>query len=265
MKRLIDTHSHLFTDEFSGDLEDVVERALEAGVDTFVMPNINLASVPDLMRVTEMYPDRCHPAIGLHPTDLGSDFRNELGRLYDILLQDRSTDGKRLFCAIGEIGLDLYWEQDSLPDQMEAFETQLGWALESDLPVIIHFRSAMDPLCRVMDKFRDTSLRGVFHCFSGGAADAERLMAYDGFMFGIGGVLTYRKCELPSALPLIPHDRIIVETDCPYLPPVPYRGHRNEPSFITRTVERIAEIWGESSDSVADVTTANAVRLFGIQ
>lgn len=265
VKRLIDTHSHIFTEEFSDDLSDVMLRAKEAGVDAFVMPNINLASVPDLIRVTEMYPVNCHPAIGLHPTELNADFRDEMSRLHDMLLQDRSADGSHLFCAIGEIGLDLYWEQESLPEQMEAFETQIGWALECGLPVIIHSRSAMEPLCKVMDRFRNTSLRGVFHCFSGGVADAERLMEYEGFMFGIGGVLTYKKSELPASLPLIPHDRIIVETDCPYLPPVPYRGRRNEPSFMIRTVERVAELWGVSCDEVADITTANATRLFRIQ
>ena len=265
MRRLIDTHSHIFLEEFSADLDEVVRRAADTGIDTFVMPNINLASFPDVMRVCGMYPDKCHATIGLHPTDLTDDFRTELDSLYEILKGNRREEWAQPICAIGEVGLDLYWEQDDLARQQEAFERQIEWALEFGLPLIIHSRSASGQLCEMLDKYRETPLRGVFHCFSGGADEALRLMEYPGFMFGIGGVLTYRKSELPLSLPLIPRDRVITETDCPYLSPVPFRGQRNEPSFMLKVVERMAELWQTSVDEVADVTSRNALRLFGIQ
>ncbi len=264
MRRLIDTHSHIFLEEFAADIDDVVSRAAEVGVDTFVLPNITLSGLDDLLRLRERYPDRCYASIGLHPTELSSEFRENLSDMKDILDVDVRS-GRRLFHGIGEVGLDLYWEQDSVREQIEAFECQIGWALEYDLPLMIHSRNAFQLLCDILDKYRDSGLRGVFHCFSGGSEEACRLMEYEGFMFGIGGAVTYKKSLLPVSLPLIPRERVVVETDCPYLSPVPFRGQRNEPAYMVRTVERIAEIWGCSSDEVADVTTVNACNLFGIQ
>ncbi|MCQ2066558.1 MAG: TatD family hydrolase [Bacteroidaceae bacterium] len=265
MRRLIDTHSHIFTEEFGNDLDDVVKRAVEVGVDTFVMPNINLESVNDMLRVAAMYPGMCHACMGLHPTELKDDYREELAAMKRLLDADRSESGARAFCAVGESGLDLYWEQDDLKRQQEVFEEQIGWAIEYGLPLIIHARAAFEQLCSIMDIYRNTSLRGVFHCFSGGRDEALRLMEYQGFMFGIGGVSTYRKTDLGESLPVIPRDRIVTETDCPYLPPVPYRGSRNEPSYMIKTVEKLALAWGVTIDEAAEVTVSNARRLFGIQ
>lgn len=264
MSRLIDTHSHIFLEEFRGDLDDVVTRAVNVGIDTFVMPNINMASVPDMLAVRDRYPEMCLASIGLHPTDLTEDFRSELSELKFLLDRDRS-EGTGLFCGIGEVGLDLYWQQDNLRNQTEAFERQIEWALEYNLPLMIHARNAFEPLCAVLDRYCDSGLRGVFHCFSDGPEQAARLMEYDGFMFGIGGVVTYRKSPVPEALTVIPRDRIVVETDCPYLSPVPCRGRRNEPSYMAYTVARIAEVWGSDVPEVARASTANACNLFGIQ
>ena len=265
MRRLIDTHSHLFLEDFSADLTSVVERAAAVGVDTFIMPNINLASISDMMRVRDLYPGKCYASIGLHPTELSGEYKKELEQMYVLLKEDCAAGADRRFYAIGEVGLDLYWEQDGLENQLDAFECQIKWALEFDLPVIVHARSAFEPLCGIMDKYRGSGLRGVFHCFSGGPSEAEKLMEYDGFMFGIGGVSTYRKSELHCSLPMIPRDRILTETDCPYLSPVPFRGRRNEPAFMSMVVSGLAEVWGTSADEVADVTSMNAVRLFRIQ
>ncbi len=264
MNRLIDTHSHIFLEEFKDDLDDVVTRAVNTGIDTFVMPNINLASVPEMLAVRNRYPYSCYASIGLHPTDLTDNFRSELQQLKSMLDRDRS-DATGLFRGIGEVGLDLYWQQDNLLLQAEAFERQIEWALEYDLPLMIHARNAFVQLCGILDKYAGYGLRGVFHCFSDGPEQAARLMEYKGFMFGIGGVVTYRKSLVPDALALIPHDRIVVETDCPYLSPVPCRGHRNEPSFMAYTVARIADVWGCDASEVARESTANACNLFGIQ
>ena len=264
VRRLIDTHSHIFLEEFAADVDDVVSRAADAGVDTFVLPNITLSGLEDLLVLRERYPDRCYASIGLHPTELSPEFRNDLSAMKGILDED-ARSGRGLFHGIGEVGLDLYWEQDSVREQTEAFECQIRWALEYDLPLMVHSRNAFPLLCDILDKYRDSGLRGVFHCFSGGYEEACRLMEYEGFMFGIGGTVTYKKSLLPFSLPLIPRERVVVETDCPYLSPVPYRGSRNEPAYMVRTVEKIAGIWGCTSDEVAAVTTVNACNLFGVQ
>lgn len=264
MNRLIDTHSHIFTKEFAADVDDVVLRAVNSGVDTFILPNITLAGLSDQLRICERYPDRCYASIGLHPTELSPEFRNELSAMKALLDEDVRS-GRKSFCGIGEVGLDLYWEQDSVRSQIEAFECQIEWAIEYGLPLMIHSRSAGQLLCDILDKYRNTGLRGVFHCFSGDADEVAALMEYDGFMFGIGGVVTYKKSLLPMSLPFIPRDRVVVETDSPYLSPVPFRGRRNEPSYMVKTVERISEIWGCTYEEVANVTTANACNLFGIQ
>lgn len=262
MKRLIDTHSHLFLEEFSEDLQDVVERSVKAGVDTFVMPCINLHSLPLMYQVKSLYPEKCHLTIGLHPTDISGSYMQELREMKNIL--DDSAKGADGFCAVGEVGLDLYWDRSTLSDQLRVFSTQIEWALEYDLPLIIHFRSATDELCCMLDRYAGSGLRGVFHCFSGNGEEVERLLGYEGFMFGIGGVLTYRKSELRSSLPLIPRNRVIPETDCPYLSPIPFRGRRNEPSFMVETVKQIADVWGCDADETACVLTANSCSLFGI-
>lgn len=262
VKRLIDSHSHIFVQEFNNDLDAVVERARSVGVDTFLMPNINVESYTDVLRVCNCYPGYCHPMIGLHPTDLTENWKEDLDYLKALLDKDRSGDCR--IVGIGETGLDLYWEQDGLATQLAAFECQIEWALEYDLPLVIHSRSAFSELCAIMDRYAKTHLRGVFHCFSGGPDEAARLMEYKGFYFGIGGTVTYKKSVLPESLGLIPLTRVLTETDCPYLSPVPYRGSRNEPSYIIKVVEKLAGIYNLSVDEVAETTCQNAVNLFGI-
>lgn len=240
-------------------------RARDVGVDTFVMPNINLASLPGLLRVRETYDSCCHATVGLHPTDLKLGYEAELDAMERILEDDQAEGGAHLFKAVGETGLDLYWEQDGLDCQLVSFRRQMEWGVRFDLPVIIHSRAAGRELRMALEDFRDRGLRGVFHCFSGDEEEARNLLGFEGFMFGIGGVVTYKNNKLSQSLQLIPHDRVVTETDCPYLPPVPYRGKRNEPSFMVKTVEAIAGIWGCTFDEVAVRTVDNACRLFGIQ
>lgn len=261
MKRsLIDTHSHIFDEAFLQDLPEVVSKARESGVGKVLMPNVNLGTVGTMMSVYRTYPDFCRPMIGLHPTDLTYCYSSDLDVMKRLLDRDMASD--RDFVAIGEIGLDLYWDQSTLDIQIDAFSRQLEWALEYDLPVSIHSRSAFRELCQVMDSFDGRGLRGVFHCFSSDADEARKLLSYEGFLLGLGGVTTYKKSLVPGALSVVPLDRIVLETDCPYLAPVPNRGKRNEPAFVMDTARKVAEIYSLPVQEVIDCTTDNAVRLF---
>jgi TatD DNase family protein len=202
--------------------------------------------------------------IGLHPEDLADDFHSQLSGLKAILDDDWKEGGAHRYIGIGETGLDLYWDKSRLDDQIVSFREQIEWALQYDLPLVIHSRDSFTQLYEVLSDYRDRGLRGIFHCFSGSADEAKALMEFDGFMFGIGGVLTYKKSALPQVLPLIPMERVVLETDCPYLSPVPFRGKRNEPSYIVNTAAVMAQVYGISEDEAAQVTSANARRLFSL-
>lgn len=262
MRRLIDTHCHVYDEAFSEDLPQVIERAVESGLERLLLPNINPGTLDDLLRVCDTWPELCRPMIGLHPEDLAEDFHSQLEGLKALLDDDRREGGSHRYIGIGETGLDLYWDKTRLDDQIESFRTQIEWSLKYDLPVVIHSRDSFRQLYDVLSDYRDSGLRGVFHCFSGSADEAEALMEFSGFMFGIGGVLTYKKSTLPMVLPLIPMDRVVLETDCPYLSPVPFRGKRNEPSYITNTATVMAQVYGVSVDEMACITADNACRLF---
>lgn len=260
--KLIDTHCHVYDEAFSEDLPQVIERARQTGLEYLLMPAVNPATLDNLLHVCDTWPDLCRPMIGLHPEDLWDNFHDQLASLKTLLDRDQAQDGAHRYIGIGETGLDLYWDKSRLDDQIESFRTQIEWAIEYDLPVIIHSRECFGYLYEVLSHYRDTSLRGIFHCFTGTAVDAAELMEFKGFMFGIGGVLTYKKSTLPSVLPMIPMDRVVLETDCPYLPPVPFRGKRNEPSYIVHTAAMMAQVYDCTVEHVAAVTTANARRLF---
>ena len=260
--KLIDTHCHVYDEAFRDDLPDVICRARDAGLEYLLMPCVNPETLPELMRVCSTWPDLCRPMIGLHPEDLAEDFHSQLAGLKAILDDDRRAGGAHRYIGIGETGLDLYWDKSRLNDQIESFRTQIEWALEFDLPIVIHSRDSFSQLYEIMSRYRDCGLRGVFHCFSGSADEAAALLEFSGFMFGIGGVLTYKKSTLPLVLPFLPMDRVVLETDCPYLSPVPYRGRRNEPSYIVNTAGVMAQVYGCTVDEVAVVTSKNARRLF---
>ena len=256
MIEFIDTHTHLFEPEFAEDREAVVQRAVEAGVKTLCLPCITEASLSRMEEMCERFPGICYPMIGLHPTELGDDYQVVLDRMYkDLIGNDR-------YIAVGEVGLDFYWDDTRKKEQLDAFRQQIEWAAEISLPLAIHSRSAFEDLYNVMEEYRSKCLTGVFHCFSGDADEAQKLLSFDGFYLGIGGVVTYKKSTLPSVLADVPLERVVLETDSPYLAPVPRRGRRNESSYVPFVAQKLAEIYGCSVEEVAAVTTENARRLF---
>lgn len=264
MRKLIDTHCHVYDEAFREDLPQVIDRARLAGLDLLLLPAVNPQTLDDLLRVCDTWPDLCRPMIGLHPEDLADDFHSQLAGLKSILDSDQGEGDMHRFIGIGETGLDLYWDKTRLDDQIESFRTQIEWSLQYDLPIVIHSRDSFTQLVAVLSDYRNRGLKGIFHCFSGSADEARTLMEFEGFMFGIGGVLTYKKSALPLVLPDIPLDRVVLETDCPYLSPVPFRGKRNEPSYIVNTLQVMAQTYGLSADELAQKTSDNARRLFGL-
>ena len=256
MIEFIDTHTHLFEPEFAEDREAVVQRAVEAGVKTLCLPCITEASLSRMEEMCERFPGICYPMIGLHPTELGDDYQIVLDRMY------KELKGNDCYIAVGEVGLDLYWDDTRKKEQLDAFRQQIEWAVETGLPLAIHSRSAFEDLYNVMEEYRSKGLTGVFHCFSGDADEAQKLLSFDGFYLGIGGVVTYKKSTLPSVLEDVPLERVVLETDSPYLAPVPRRGRRNESSYVPFVAQKLAEIYGCSVEEVAAITTDNARRLF---
>ena len=258
--RYIDTHSHLYEPEFDGDRSEAVARAVTAGVDRLLLPAIDSESHERLFQMCRDYPDNCIPMMGLHPTSVNDNpaWREELALVEKYL--EESPVGE--FCAVGEIGLDLYWSRDFREEQMEAFEQQIELALRYDLPIAVHTRGAWEEMCEVMEGFRGRGVRGVFHAFSDGLATYERLRECGDFIFGVGGVVTFKKSPLAEVVREIPLEELVLETDCPYLTPVPFRGQRNESSYIPYICAKIAELKGVTPEEVAEQTTANAERMF---
>lgn len=256
---LIDTHSHLFLEEFTEDLPQVMERARNAGVSYIFMPNIDSTTIDSMMSVCNAYSGFCYPMIGLHPTSVNESYERELAIVYERLSAPNN------FIAIGEIGLDLYWDKTFLKEQLVAFEKQIEWALEFNLPIVIHSREAFDYIYKVMEPYKNTALSGVFHSFTGTQEEADRLLEFEGFMLGINGVVTFKKSTLPETLLTVPLERIVLETDSPYLTPVPNRGKRNESAYVKDTLNKVAEIYRMTDEYVAEVTSENALKVFGIR
>lgn len=264
---IIDSHSHLDGDEFDEDRNEVIARAKEVGVKKVLLPCINYASLPKLMSVYKEQPDFFSPMIGLHPEDIKEGYIQELELLREVLEKDTTKPiEQRDFIAIGEVGLDFYWDKTFTKEQIDAFEIQIEWAAKYNLPLMIHSRNAHEVLVKTIKGHKHQNLRGVFHCFSGTTEEAEELLAFKGFKLGIGGVLTFKKSKLPATLKeVVPLDRIVLETDAPYLSPVPYRGKRNESSFIISTAKKLAEIYECSTEEIIDITTKNVLETFKLQ
>ena len=236
---IIDTHSHLDGEEFADDLPEVIQRAKDAQVEKILVPNVNLQGLPHLIEVCDAYPDYLYPMIGLHPEDVKDDYQTQLDQMF-IFLKEKPNR----FCAIGEVGLDFYWDETYRNQQLDAFEQQIQWAKQFGKPLMIHARNAFEEIVEIMERHRDDQLEGVFHCFTGTEDEARKLLSFDGFKLGIGGVLTFKKSTLPEVLKnAVPLSRIVVETDSPYLAPVPHRGKRNESAFIIEIVRRLTEIY----------------------
>lgn len=258
--QLIDTHSHLYEPEFDTDRAEAMERAAAAGVERLLLPAIDSESHERLFEMCRRWPERCFPMMGLHPTSVNDNpaWREELALVEKHL--ENSPVGE--FCAVGEIGLDFYWSNDFRAEQTEAFERQIELALQYNLPIAVHTRSAWAEMCEVIEHFRGRGLRGVFHAYSDGVETYRRLHECGDFLFGIGGVVTFKKSPLAEVVREIPLEKLVLETDCPYLTPVPFRGQRNESAYVRYICDKIAEIKGITPEQVASQTTANAERMF---
>lgn len=255
----IDTHTHIYTEEFETDREAVVARAVGAGAVALLLPNIDEASIAPMLRLCRQFPGLCFPMMGLHPTELPPDPVPLLDRMAEILEQPSHP-----YVAVGEVGIDLYWDTSRRDEQVAVFRRQAEWSVRYGLPLVIHSRAAHADLVRTLLPLREELPGGVFHCFGGTAEEARQLLdTFPRFVLGIGGVLTFRKSSLPEVLrSTVPLDRVVVETDAPYLAPVPHRGRRNEPSFVPCILQQLAEVYGLPVDEVAAVTTATARRVF---
>jgi len=254
MPLLVDTHTHIYQPPFSQDLDLVIQRARAEGVEKCYLPGIDSTVIDDLLRVEALYPGTCFAMMGLHPCSVNTDYEQELGQVGEWL-------ARRPFAAVGEIGLDFYWDKTFERQQYEAFRAQIELALRYDLPIVIHTRNAMAQTIAVVREYVPRGVRGIFHCF-GDSYDFAREIMDMGFYLGIGGVLTYKKSGLAEVLPRIGLSAVVLETDAPYLTPVPFRGKRNEPSYLKYVVSRLAEVMGVSADEAGEVTTANAERVF---
>jgi len=252
---MIDTHCHLYSDEFIGDLNEVIDRAKKAGVEKVYMPAIDSTTHDAMIALADQHEAYCIPMMGLHPCYVESNYEDELKLVEDWL-------GKRKFAAIGEIGLDYYHSIEYKSQQIDAFSTQINMAIAYDLPIVIHTRSSMDDCIRVVEEVGKGKITGIFHCFGGDERQAKKIIEL-GFMLGIGGVLTYKNAGLARVLESVPIEAIVLETDAPYLSPVPFRGKRNETNYVQFVAEKISEIKGLPLDEVIQSTTANAKKIFG--
>jgi len=251
---LVDTHTHLYLDAFSADRDEMVQRALHAGVSRMLLPNINHSTIRPLLHMADAYPDICLPMMGLHPTSVKADFKKALASVEEVI----DLPG---VVAIGEIGMDLYWDQTYVREQKQVFRTQIRWARERSLPIVIHARDSFQEIFRVLDQEGTSGLNGVFHSFSGTGKELEKALSY-GFMIGINGIVTFKNSTLGNLVTEIPREKILLETDAPFLAPVPYRGRRNESSYLVNIAQRVAEIYNLTFEETGKITTRNAEVLF---
>lgn len=253
----IDTHTHLYSSQFDEDRTEMIQRALNAGVETLLLPNIDLESVEGMYALEKQFPDNCFAMMGLHPCSVDADFEKTLAVL-------KAELDKRKFIAIGEIGIDLYWDKSFLEQQKQAFSIQIEWAKELRIPIVIHARDSFQEIYEVLDQHNDECLTGVFHCFTGTENDIEKIRSYGGFLFGIGGVVTFKKSGLDAVVKNLNLDEIILETDSPYLAPSPHRGKRNESAYIPLIAEKLSDIFEVSLDKIAQSTSENAKKCFSL-
>ena len=260
----IDTHCHLDGEEFAADRDAVVQRAREAGCTAVFLPAIDVASCHTVLDVCRQYPDYCRPMLGLHPEEVKADWKEVLGHIKYSLTSHLSPLTSPVI-AIGEVGLDYYWSREFEHEQLEAFEEQVRWAVELQLPLMIHCRKAQNEMVAIIKRYAHDLPGGVFHCFTGNVQEAQQLLEFDRFVLGIGGVLTFKKSHLPETLAeVVPLNRIVLETDAPYMAPVPLRGQRNEPAFIRHVITRLAEAYGVAEEEICRQTNANVARVFNV-
>ena len=253
---LIDTHTHIYDHQFSLDCNEAMQRAIDAGVKMMLLPNVDASTIAPMLELHEQYPDCTRVMMGLQPEEVKEDYKTVLATMEKELEKD-------MYVGVGEVGLDFYWDTSFENQQLDAFETQLDWAKQLHLSLSIHCRNAFDKMVKILEHKQDGGLRGIMHCFTGTEEEAKAYLEL-GFHLGLGGVTTYKNCGVKDYLPNLPLDRIVLETDAPYLAPVPCRGKRNEPAFLVHTAQRIADILQLPVEELAAVTTANAQSLFGL-
>ncbi len=253
---LIDTHSHIYSEDFNDDRDEVVQRAYSSGVKKIVLPNINSGTIKHMLDLSDTYPHLCFPLIGLHPTSVEEDYKEEL-QAVEYWLE------KRKFYGIGEIGIDLYWDKKYKKEQKDAFRTQIKLAKEYNLPVVIHVRDSFSETYKIVKKEQDGTLRGVFHCFSGDEKEAQKVIKL-GFYIGVGGLITFKNSNLDKVIEKVEVNHLLLETDSPYMAPEPKRGTRNESSYVVYVAQKLAEVYNIPLSEVAEITSGNANNLFGI-
>ncbi|MFN5417472.1 MAG: TatD family hydrolase [Flavobacteriia bacterium] len=253
----IDTHTHLYSSQFDEDRTEMIQRALDAGVKRLLLPNIDLESIEGMYTLEKQFPENCFAMMGLHPCSVNADFEKTLSIL-------KTELDKRKFIAIGEIGIDLFWDKTFLEQQKQAFAIQIEWAKEFQIPIVIHARDSFQEIFEVLDQHNDERLTGVFHCFTGTENEIEKIRSYGGFLFGIGGVVTFKKSGLDAVVKNLDLNEIILETDSPYLAPHPNRGKRNESSYIPLIAEKLSDIFETSIENIAQITSENAIKCFSL-
>ena len=254
---MIDTHSHIYLEEFDADRDEVIRRARAAGIEHIVLPNVDAASLPRMLALEAAYPDCCHAAIGLHPTSVGSGYLEDLAWVHAEL-------ERRKWIAVGEIGMDFYWDQHFRKEQEYVFRQQIEWGIAYDLPLVIHTRSSMQEVLAVLADYKSSRLRGVFHCFSGTWEDAKTILGFGCFKLGIGGAVTFKNSKTPCVLRQIALEHLVLETDAPYLAPVPFRGKRNESAYVYYTALFLSDLYGCALEDVQRATTASAREIFAL-
>lgn len=254
---MIDTHSHMYMDDYAEDIDAAVMRAREAGVEKIFLPGVNLDTVQPIREMCLKYPGYCLPMIGLHPEDVTADWSQDLDEMEKIL--DENDD----YIAVGEIGLDFYRDREFEKEQILAFERQVMWARKRNLPLMIHCRSAQNELMLALKRQGGEGMKGVFHCFSGSPEQAREILRMPGYCLGIGGLLTFKNCHLRETLADVPLDRVVLETDCPWLAPTPFRGQRNESAYVAIVMQKLAEVYSVTPNEVESVTNDNVRRVFG--
>lgn len=255
--QLIDTHTHLYSEQFDNDRTEAIQKAIKLGVDKFFLPNIDSSSIEGMHALEKEFPNQCFPMMGLHPCSVDANFEKELD------LMEKSMDEHK-YIAIGEIGIDLYWDKSFQSQQEIAFRKQIDWAKKRNLPIVIHCREAFDEILSILDEVNDEKLFGVFHCFTGNLEQANHILSYGGFKLGIGGVVTFKNSGLDKVVQELELKDLVLETDSPYLAPTPYRGKRNESAYILNVADKLSDIYEISIEEIAVQTTKNALEVFKI-
>ncbi len=253
---LTDTHTHLYSEQFDEDRTAMIQRAIDKGVSRFFIPAIDSSYTEAMLQLEKDFPESVFLMMGLHPTSIKENYKEELAMVKEWLQ-------KRNFYAIGEIGIDLYWDTTFLQQQQEAFKTQIEWAKEKEVPIVIHCRNAFDEIFEILEEVQDEKVRGIFHCFTGTLAQAQRAISYN-MKLGIGGVVTFKNGNINKFLHEIPLEQIVLETDAPYLAPTPYRGKRNESSYLINVLDKLVDIYNLTPEKIAAITTQNSKEIFGI-